>query len=201
MDVAVFDDNGSEITSQRGELVCKNSFPNQPLGFWHDNGERYHNAYWNKFENTWHQGDDVELTTNGGMLFYGRSDTTLNPGGVRIGTAEIYQQVNRIDTIKDSIAVSRHVDGDEKIVLFVQLEPKAKLDETLADLIRSTLKRQCSPRHVPSEIYPISEIPKTKSGKLVELAVKQVLHGQEVKNKGAIANPAVLEEIVQYSHL
>ncbi|WP_159653207.1 acetoacetate--CoA ligase [Vibrio atypicus] len=201
MDVAVFDDNGSAITSQRGELVCKNSFPNQPLGFWHDNGERYHNAYWNKFENTWHQGDDVELTTNGGMLFYGRSDTTLNPGGVRIGTAEIYQQVNRIDTIKDSIAVSRHVDGDEKIILFVQLEPKAKLDDALADLIRSTLKRQCSPRHVPSEIYPISEIPKTKSGKLVELAVKQVLHGQEVKNKGAIANPAVLEEIVQYSHL
>lgn len=199
MDVAVFNEQGAQITAQRGELVCKNSFPNQPLGFWHDNGERYHAAYWDKYENTWHHGDDVELTKNGGMIFFGRSDTTLNPGGVRIGTAEIYQQVNQLDQIADSIAVSRHVDGDEKVVLFVQLANGTPLNDELETLIRTTLKQKCSPRHVPSEIYPLSEIPKTKSGKLVELAVKQVLHGQEVKNKGAIANPWVLEEVLPYS--
>lgn len=195
MDVAVFDEQGVEVRGKRGELVCRNSFPNQPLGFWHDNGERYHNAYWAKYKNTWHHGDDVELTKNQGMLFYGRSDTTLNPGGVRIGTAEIYQQVNQLEQVKDSIAVSRHVDGDEKIVLFVQLDATDVLQENLCNLIRTTLKTKCSPRHVPSEIYTLSEIPKTKSGKLVELAVKQVLHGQEVKNHNAIANPWVLEEV------
>ncbi|KHT45927.1 acetoacetate--CoA ligase [Vibrio sinaloensis] len=200
MDVAVYDEHGIEITGKRGELVCRNSFPNQPLGFWGDTGERYHDAYWNKFDNTWHHGDDVALTQSGGMVFYGRSDTTLNPGGVRIGTAEIYQQVNGLTEIKDSIAVSRHVDGDEKIVLFVQMEPSHVFDDALVEQICTTLKQKCSPRHVPSEIYPLSEIPKTKSGKLVELAVKQVLHGQEVKNKGAIANPAVLEEIIQYAN-
>ena len=200
LDVAVFNEQGEEVTGERGELVCRNSFPNQPLGFWHDNGERYHDAYWAKFPNTWHHGDDVEKTPSGGMVFYGRSDTTLNPGGVRIGTAEIYQQVNQLAGVKDSIAVSRHVSGDEKIVLFVQLERPECLNEELKSLIRSTLKVKCSPRHVPSEIYALSEIPKTKSGKLVELAVKQVLHAQEVKNKGAIANPWVLEEIAQYSH-
>lgn len=199
MDVSVFNEHGVEIKNKRGELVCRNSFPNQPLGFWHDNGERYHEAYWSKYENTWHHGDDVELTDNGGMLFYGRSDTTLNPGGVRIGTAEIYQQVNQLPEVKDSIAVSRHVDGDEKIVLFVQLEQGSMLSGDLMAQIRTTLKMKCSPRHVPSEIYSLREIPKTKSGKLVELAVKQVLHGQEVKNKGAIANPSALEEVIQYA--
>lgn len=200
LDIAVFNDKGEPVIGERGELVCQNSFPNQPLGFWHDNGERYHDAYWAKYYNTWHHGDDVEITPSGGVIFYGRSDTTLNPGGVRIGTAEIYQQVNQLDGIKDSIAVSRHVDGDEKIVLFVQLDNTAVLDDELQSQIRTTLKSKCSPRHVPSEIYSLSEIPKTKSGKLVELAVKQVLHGQEVKNKGAIANPHVLEEVVQFSH-
>ncbi|NIY83755.1 acetoacetate--CoA ligase [Vibrio hepatarius] len=199
LDVAVFNEHGELVIAERGELVCRNSFPNQPLGFWHDDGERYHNAYWAKFANTWHHGDDVKQTENGGMVFYGRSDATLNPGGVRIGTAEIYQQVNQLDGVIDSIAVSRHVNGDEKIVLFVQLEPECKLDEQLALEIRATLKAKCSPRHVPSEIYSLSEIPKTKSGKLVELAVKQVLHGLEVKNQGAIANPWVLEEVAEFA--
>lgn len=198
MDIAVFNESGEPITSQRGELVCMNSFPNQPLGFWHDDGERYHNAYWSKFNNTWHHGDDVEITLTGGMVFYGRSDATLNPGGVRIGTAEIYQQVNQIPAVQDSIAVSRRVEGDEKVVLFVQLEPDCLLDEELQNQIKQTLRAQCSPRHVPAEIYSLSEIPKTKSGKLVELAVKQVLHGDVVQNKGAIANPWVLDEVVQY---
>ncbi|MFM2587152.1 acetoacetate--CoA ligase [Vibrio sp. TBV020] len=200
MDVAVYNESGQSITSERGELVCLNSFPNQPLGFWHDDGERYHNAYWSKYDNTWHHGDDVEVTSSGGMVFYGRSDATLNPGGVRIGTAEIYQQVNQLNAIQDSIAVARRVDGDEKVVLFVQLESTHELNEDLKSQIKQTLRAQCSPRHVPAEIYPLSEIPKTKSGKLVELAVKQMLHGIEVQNKGAIANPWVLDEVAQYQN-
>lgn len=198
MGIAVFNEQGDSVVSQRGELVCTNSFPNQPLGFWHDDGERYHNAYWSKFPNTWHHGDDVEMTESNGMVFFGRSDATLNPGGVRIGTAEIYQQVNQIPQVMDSIAVGRRTDGDEKVVLFVQLTPEHTLDTELKDQIKQTLKAQCSPRHVPSEIYTLTEMPKTKSGKLVELAVKQVLHGLEVKNKGAIANPWVLDEVSQY---
>ncbi|WP_100752628.1 acetoacetate--CoA ligase [Vibrio salilacus] len=198
MDVTVFDQQGKEVVAQRGELVCRNSFPNQPLGFWHDNGERYHNAYWNKFNDTWHHGDDVEMTQHGGMIFYGRSDTTLNPGGVRIGTAEIYQQVNQLEKIQDSIAVARRVDGDENVVLFVQLTDGAVLDDDLQQSIKQTLRIKCSPRHVPAEIYRLNEIPKTKSGKLVELAVKQVLHGLDVQNLGAIANPSALEEVAQY---
>ena len=199
LDVRVFDEKGQSVVNQRGELVCLNSFPNQPVGFWHDDGERYHNAYWDKFDNTWHHGDDVEMTDNGGMVFYGRSDATLNPGGVRIGTAEIYQQVNQLSEIKDSIAVGRVLDGDEKVVLFVQLDSDKTLSDELISTIKLQLKTQCSPRHVPAEVYAISEVPKTKSGKLVELAVKQVLHGKDVQNKGAIANPQVLDEIAQYA--
>ncbi|RSD30104.1 acetoacetate--CoA ligase [Vibrio pectenicida] len=199
LNVQVFNEQGQTIVNQRGELVCLNSFPNQPLGFWKDNGERYHKAYWNKYPNAWHHGDDVEKTINDGLIFYGRSDATLNPGGVRIGTAEIYQQVNQLPEIKDSIAVGRAVEGDEKVVLFVQLIDNANFNDDLISTIKLQLKTKCSPRHVPAEIYAISDIPKTKSGKLVELAVKQILHGKEVKNKGAIANPHVLDEIAQYT--
>ena len=199
LDVRVFNEKGQPVVNQRGELVCLNSFPNQPVGFWHDNGERYHNAYWGKYENTWHHGDDVEMTSTSGVIFYGRSDATLNPGGVRIGTAEIYQQVNQLSEVEDSIAVGRLLNGDEKVVLFVQLAHDVTLSEDLMATIKQQLKTQCSPRHVPAEIYPISEVPKTKSGKLVELAVKQVLHGKTVQNKGAIANPQVLDEIAQYA--
>ncbi|MCW8333420.1 acetoacetate--CoA ligase [Vibrio paucivorans] len=195
MDVAVLNEQGEAITEQRGELVCRNSFPNQPIGFWHDNGERYHNAYWSKYANIWHHGDDVELSKWQGMRFFGRSDTTLNPGGIRIGTGEIYQQVNKISGILDSIAVGQRWENDERIVLLVQLEPNQQLDGTLVNAIRSQLRSQCSPRHVPALVHAISDIPRTKSGKLVELAVKQVIHGEEVKNKGAIANPQVLDEI------
>uniref|UniRef100_UPI0030C735F4 acetoacetate--CoA ligase n=1 Tax=Vibrio sp. 10N TaxID=3058938 RepID=UPI0030C735F4 len=200
LDVQVFNSDGQAVTEERGELVCLNSFPNQPVGFWNDDGERYHNAYWADFDQCWSHGDDVVMTEHGGMRFFGRSDAILNPGGVRIGTAEIYQQVNQLDDIVDSIAVGRTRHGDEKIVLFVQLTPAAVLDEALKQAIKQQLKTHCSPRHVPSEIYTISEIPKTKSGKLVELAVKQVLHGKEVKNKGAIANPHILEEVAQFAH-
>ncbi|MGD8170691.1 acetoacetate--CoA ligase [Vibrio sp. TRT 21S02] len=197
MDVQVFDESGHSIREKRGELVCTNSFPNQPIGFWHDDGERYHQAYWDKFENAWHHGDDVELSPNSGMIFYGRSDTTLNPGGVRIGTSEIYQQVNQFDAVRDSIAVGQAYQGDERIVLFVALNNQQKLTTELSAQIKAQLKAHCSPRHVPAEIYAVSDIPKTKSGKLVELAVKQVIHGKEVQNKGAIANPEILDEIAQ----
>ncbi|ANQ24496.1 acetoacetate-CoA ligase [Vibrio natriegens] len=196
VDTRVFSPQGEDIIGNRGELVCANSIPNFPAKFWDDSGERYHNAYWDKFENVWHHGDDVERNAStGGYLFYGRSDTTLNPGGVRIGTAEIYQQVNSIEGIVDSIAVGKEVDRNEQIWLFVQLATTEKLNDDMIAKIKAQLKSACSARHVPSEIFAISDIPKTRSGKLVELAVKQVINGREVENIGAIANAHVLDEI------
>ncbi|CAE6938349.1 COG0365 Acyl-coenzyme A synthetases AMP-(fatty) acid ligases [Vibrio sp. B1FLJ16] len=196
VDARVFNPQGHDIVGERGELVCANSIPNFPAKFWNDTGERYHNAYWDKFDNVWHHGDDVEKSsTTGGYIFYGRSDTTLNPGGVRIGTAEIYQQVNAIEGIVDSIAVGKEVDRNEQIWLFVQLESSDSLNDDMIRKIKSQLKSACSARHVPSEIFAISDIPKTRSGKLVELAVKQVINGREIDNIGAIANANVLDEI------
>ncbi|EPN8248631.1 acetoacetate--CoA ligase [Vibrio alginolyticus] len=195
VDVRVFNPQGNSVMGERGELVCANSLPNFPAGFWNDTGERYHRAYWDKFDNIWHHGDDVEQTSVGGYVFYGRSDATLNPGGVRIGTAEIYQQVNCIDGILDSIAVGKEVDRNEQIWLFVQLVKGVELNDEMIASIKAQLKSACSPRHVPSAIYAISDIPKTRSGKLVELAVKQVVNNRNVENLGAIANPEVLEEI------
>lgn len=197
IDVQVFDSQGQSVSEQRGELVCTNSMPNFPVGFWNDTGERYHNAYWDKFDDIWHHGDDVERSTKGGFVFYGRSDALLNPGGVRIGTAEIYQQVNAIEGIVDSIAVGKEIERNEQIWLFVQTASGVTLDDGLVAEIKSRLKTSCSPRHVPSRVFSISDIPKTRSGKLVELAVKQVINGKEVENLGAIANPDVLEEIRQ----
>ncbi|ELH4834764.1 acetoacetate--CoA ligase [Vibrio harveyi] len=197
IDVQVFDSQGQSVSEQRGELVCTNSMPNFPVGFWNDTGERYHKAYWDKFDDIWHHGDDVERSTKGGFVFYGRSDALLNPGGVRIGTAEIYQQVNAIEGIVDSIAVGKEIERNEQIWLFVQTASGVTLDHGLVSEIKSRLKTSCSPRHVPSQIFAISDIPKTRSGKLVELAVKQVINGKEVENLGAIANPDVLEEIRQ----
>lgn len=197
IDVRILDDEGKTITQQRGELTCNNSLPNFPIGFWHDDGERYHNAYWGKFTDIWHHGDDVMQTEHGGFIFYGRSDATLNPGGVRIGTAEIYQQVNALPEVEDSIAVGKLNQQSEEIWLLVKLAHEVELTQQLTDLIRQTLKSKCSPRHVPRQIFAISDIPKTRSGKLVELAVKQLVNGQAVKNIGAIANPEVLEEISQ----
>ncbi|MGP8305551.1 acetoacetate--CoA ligase [Vibrio sp. YIC-376] len=194
-DVRVLNDEGNAIALQRGELTCNNSLPNFPIGFWQDDGERYHNAYWSKLADVWHHGDDVMQTEHRGFIFYGRSDATLNPGGVRIGTAEIYQQVNSLDGIEDSIAVGKLNQQSEEIWLMVKLSRNIELTQQLADLIRQTLKANCSPRHVPRKIFAISDIPRTRSGKSVELAVKQVVNGQPVKNIGAIANPEVLDEI------
>ncbi|GFK32171.1 acetoacetate--CoA ligase [Vibrio cholerae] len=195
LDVVAYNQHGEAIVAERGELVCRNSFPNQPIGFWHDDGRRYHQAYWDKYPGVWHHGDEIEITDKGGVLFFGRSDTVLNPGGVRIGTAEIYQQVNALPEIHDSIAIGRQIDRDEQVILFVQLAQNVTFNDELQQKIRSLLRERCSPRHVPAHIYAISEIPRTKSGKLVELAVKQVCHGDEVKNLGAIANQQVLTEI------
>lgn len=195
MDIAVFNQQGEAVSQQRGELVCRNSFPNQPIGFWHDKGEAYHRAYWDKFAGVWHHGDEIEQSVHMGYRFYGRSDTTLNPGGVRIGTAEIYQQINQMPEIADSIAVGYRQGNSEQIVLFVQLTEPHQLDQTLQEKIRLLLRQRCSPRHVPALIYAISEVPRTRSGKLVELAVRQTLHQEVVENIGAIANPHVLDEI------
>ncbi|TKF97715.1 acetoacetate--CoA ligase [Vibrio lentus] len=195
VDIKVFNSSGHKVNHERGELVCTNSLPNFPVGFWNDTGERYHSTYWDKFDNVWHHGDEVAQSEHGGYLFYGRGDTTLNPGGVRIGTAEIYQQVNTIEGIIDSIAVGKDIDRNEQIWLFVQLQQGVSLDDGLLTAIKSKLKSSCSPRHVPSQIFSISDVPKTRSGKLVELAVKQVINGKSVENLGAIANAGVLEEI------
>lgn len=195
IDIKVFNSTGHKVDHERGELVCTNSLPNFPVGFWNDTGERYHNTYWDRFENVWHHGDEVAQSVHGGYLFYGRGDTTLNPGGVRIGTAEIYQQVNTIEGIIDSIAVGKDVERNEQIWLFVQLQQGVVLDETLLAAIKHKLKSSCSPRHVPSQIFTISDVPKTRSGKLVELAVKQVVNGKPIENIGAIANADVLDEI------
>ncbi|CDU12141.1 acetoacetate--CoA ligase [Vibrio coralliirubri] len=195
VDIKVFNSSGQKVDHERGELVCTNSLPNFPAGFWNDTGERYHSTYWDRFDNVWHHGDEVAQSEHGGYLFYGRGDTTLNPGGVRIGTAEIYQQVNTIEGIIDSIAVGKDIDRNEQIWLFVQLQQGVDLDETLLAAIKSKLKSSCSARHVPSQIFAISDVPKTRSGKLVELAVKQIINGKNVENLGAIANAEVLEEI------
>ncbi|UPR36402.1 acetoacetate--CoA ligase [Vibrio cyclitrophicus] len=195
VDIKVFNSSGQKVNHERGELVCANSLPNFPVGFWNDTGERYHSTYWDRFDNVWHHGDEVAQSEHDGYLFYGRGDTTLNPGGVRIGTAEIYQQVNTIEGIIDSIAVGKNVDRNEQIWLFVQLQQGVSLDDNLLTAIKSKLKSSCSPRHVPSQIFAISDVPKTRSGKLVELAVKQVINGKSVENIGAIANAEVLEEI------
>ncbi|PSW19996.1 acetoacetate--CoA ligase [Photobacterium sanctipauli] len=194
MDVNVFDITGKSVFEQQGELVCCNSFPNQPCGFWNDtDGSKYQSAYWDTYPNVWHHGDFVELTASWGMVFYGRSDAVLNPGGVRIGTAEIYRQVNPMPEIVDSLVISQNVGSDSRIVLFVQLKETEQLNDQLKTRIKETIKANCSPRHVPEIILTVNDIPRTKSGKLVELAVRNIVHHQPVKNRGALANPDALE--------
>lgn len=195
MDIQVFNEQGQAVLQQHGELVCRNSFPNQPIGFWNDpNDSKYHNAYWNTFPGIWHHGDYVSLSNTGGMVFYGRSDAVLNPGGVRIGTAEIYRQVNRLDEIKDSLVIGQNKGADVRVVLFVQLAEGEQLTDELKTNIKQKIHEHCSPRHVPEVILAVKDVPRTKSGKLVELAVRNIVHDQPVKNIGALANPESLEE-------
>ena len=193
MAIEVFDDDGNSLNDKKGELVCTQTFPCQPVYFWGDaDGQKYHNAYFARFENIWHHGDYVRLTGRNGIVIYGRSDATLNPGGVRIGTAEIYRHVEQIEEVVESIVIGQDWDDDVRVVLFVVLQPGLVLDDDLLGRIRSTVRIKCSPRHVPAKIIQVAEIPRTKSGKIVELAVRDVVHDREVKNIHSLANPEAL---------
>jgi acetoacetyl-CoA synthetase len=194
MKVEVFDEAGRSVRGQKGELVCTAPFPSMPIGFWNDPDDRkYRTAYFDKFPNVWCHGDYVELTEHDGIIIHGRSDAVLNPGGVRIGTAEIYRQVEQLDEVIESLVIAQDWQDDCRVVLFVRLREGLELDESLSDRIRVQIRNNASPRHVPAKIIQISDIPRTKNGKIVELAVRNVVHGRPVKNKEALANPEVLE--------
>jgi acetoacetyl-CoA synthetase len=194
MKVEVWDEEGRPVVEEKGELVCTAPFPSMPVGFWNDpDGARYRAAYFERFPGVWCHGDYVELTKHGGMIIYGRSDAVLNPGGVRIGTAEIYRQVEQLPEILESIVVGQDWDGDVRVVLFVRLKQGVALDEALQKRIRNQIRANTTPRHVPAKIVAIADIPRTKSGKITELAVRDVIHGRQVKNKEALANPEALE--------
>lgn len=193
MDVQVYDDEANPMREQKGELVCAKPFPSVPLGFLNDEGDkRFHDAYFDMFPNVWTHGDYVSLTENNGIVIFGRSDATLNPGGVRIGTAEIYRQVEKLDEIQESIVIGQEWDNDVRVVLFVILKDGFALDEELTGRIKKQIRDNCTPRHVPAKIVPVADIPRTKSGKITELAVRDIVHGRGVKNKEALANPEAL---------
>jgi acetoacetyl-CoA synthetase len=194
MAVAVYDEAGNESVGRKGELVCTKPFPSMPVGFWNDpDGQKYHDAYFARFENIWCHGDYAELTPRGGLVIYGRSDAVLNPGGVRIGTAEIYRQVEKLDEILESIVVGQAWDNDVRVVLFVKLRDGVTLDDALEKRIRQVIRENTTPRHVPAKILAVADIPRTISGKIVELAVRKVIHGETVDNTDALANPEALE--------
>jgi acetoacetyl-CoA synthetase len=193
LSVEVFDEDARSVVGEKGELVCTKPFPSQPLGFWNDlGGEKYHAAYFARFSNAWHHGDFVELTQQGGMIIYGRSDTVLNPGGVRIGTAEIYRQVEQIPQILECLAVGQTFEHDERIILFVHLKEGVLLDDRLIQQIKTQIRQNTTPRHVPAKIIAVADLPRTKNGKLAERAVRDIIHGQVVKNQEALANPEAL---------
>ena len=198
MAVDVFDEAGKSLVGKKGELVCTRPFPSMPLGLWNDRGgARYHAAYFAKYPNVWCHGDWSELTDRGTMVVYGRSDATLNPGGVRIGTAEIYRVVERIEAVEESVAIGQlwppDHPTDTRVILFLKLRENFSLDAALMDRIRTDIRRHASPRHVPAKIVQVADIPRTKNGKVVELAVRSVVHGMEVGNTDALANPEALD--------
>ncbi len=202
MDVDIFNDHGKPIKNKKGELVCKNPFPTMPLKFWNDkNNTKFKEAYFNKFNNIWHHGDYAEIKKTGGFIIYGRSDTTLNPGGVRLGTSEIYSEVEKFKEIKESIAIGQSWDNDIRIILFVIMNQKYKLNNELIKRIKIQIRANASPRHVPSKIINVKDIPRTKNGKIVELAVKNIIEGNEIKNKEALANPEILDEFRNLNEL
>ncbi len=192
--VDVFDDDGKPLRGEKGELVCTKPFPSMPVGFGNDpDGSRYHAAYFERFPNVWHHGDYVAITEHDGVIIYGRSDSTLNPGGVRIGTAEIYRQVEVFDEVVESIVIGQEWDNDVRVVLFVVLRKGTTLDDEMIGRIKSRIRINCTPRHVPARIIQVADIPRTKSGKITELAVRDTVHSKPVKNKEALANPEALE--------
>ncbi|MER8978457.1 acetoacetate--CoA ligase [Mesorhizobium sp. M0870] len=192
--VDVWDDDGRPVRQEKGELVCAKAFPAMPIGFWNDpDGKKYRAAYFERFDNVWCHGDFAEWTEHGGLIIHGRSDATLNPGGVRIGTAEIYNQVEQMPEILEALCIGQDFDNDVRVVLFVRLSAGVQLDENLEKRIRAKIRSGASPRHVPARIVAVSDIPRTKSGKITELAVRDVVHGRAIKNKEALANPEALE--------
>ncbi|HYM28089.1 MAG TPA: acetoacetate--CoA ligase, partial [Steroidobacteraceae bacterium] len=194
MAVDIFSDDGRPLRGERGELVCTAPFPSMPVGFWNDpSGAKYRAAYFERFPGVWHHGDYAALTAHDGLVIYGRSDAVLNPGGVRIGTAEIYSAVETLPQVAEALAVGQDWSGDVRVVLFVRLQPGVTLDEALRKDIRNTIRTHTTARHVPAKIIAVPDIPRTLSGKITELAVRNVIHGLPVKNVDALANPAALE--------
>ena len=192
--VDVVDEHGTPVKRGKGELVCTRPFPSMPVGFWNDpQQQKYCAAYFLRFPNVWHHGDFAEWTEHGGMIIHGRSDATLNPGGVRIGTAEIYRQVEQLEEVQEAIVIGQDWDNDVRVILFVVLKGGNTLDAALRDRIKNQIRTGASPRHVPAKIVQVADIPRTKSGKITELAVRDVIHGREVKNKEALANPEALD--------
>ena len=200
--VEAYDAQGDSIIGSKGELVCTRSAPSMPIYFWNDPDDiKYRQAYFDTYPGVWQHGDYIEITENGGVIIYGRSDATLNPGGVRIGTAEIYRQVESIAEIMDSLVVGQDWDSDVRIVLFVKLRQGSQLTDELIERIKTTIRKNCTPRHVPAKVLDVEDIPYTISGKKVELAVRNVLHGLEVKNKDALANPEALDNYLDLPEL
>jgi acetoacetyl-CoA synthetase len=194
MAVEIWNDTGKVKRGRRGELVCTKPFPSRPVKFWNDaDRKKYYLAYFDRFEDVWAHGDFAEQTLDSGYIIHGRSDATLNPGGVRIGTAEIYRQVDRVDEVLESIVIGQTWENDIRIILFVKLKKGINLQETLVNTIKETIKYNCTVRHVPSKILQVNDIPRTKSGKIVEIPVRDIVDGKEVKNKEALANPEALD--------
>ena len=192
--VEVFDDAARPLQGEKGELVCSAPFPSMPLGFWNDaDGSKYHAAYFDKFPGVWHHGDYLEYTEHGGLIIYGRSDAVLNPGGVRIGTAEIYRQVEMLDEVVESLAIGQDWNNDVRVILFVRLRETLTLDDTLINKIKQQIRDNTTPRHVPDKVLQVADIPRTRSGKIVELAVRNVVHNLPVRNSEALANPEALQ--------
>jgi acetoacetyl-CoA synthetase len=202
MRVEIFDGEGCPVLGERGELVCTAPFPSMPIGFWNDpDGQQYQAAYFERFRGVWHHGDYAALTEHHGIAIYGRSDAVPNPGGVRVGTAEIYAAVESLDEVAEALAIGQDWQSDVRIVLFVRLKPNVQLDDALRKRMRDRIRTYTTARHVPAKIIAVSDIPRTLSGKLTELAVRNVVHGQPVKNLDAIANPQALDEFRNLSEL
>ena len=194
MNVQVWNDGGESVHKERGELICAQSFPSRPVFFWKDEGgQKYYSAYYDHFEGVWAHGDFAEITEHGGVVIYGRSDAVLNPGGVRIGTAEIYRQVDKVEAVLESIVIGQQWKNDVRVVLFVKMREGQELTDNLIKEIKSVIRRECTPRHVPAKILEVGDIPRTKSGKIVEISVRDIVHGREIKNKESLANPEALE--------
>ncbi len=202
MAVAVFDDSGQAVKGEKGELVCTKAFPSMPIGFWKDEGgKKYQSAYFDRFPNIWCHGDYIAQTEHDGFVVYGRSDAVLNPGGVRIGTSEIYRQVERLPEVMESLVIGQDWEGDVRVVLFIRLARDIHLTPELEKKIKDQIRTGASPRHVPAKILEVTDIPRTKSGKIVELAVRDIVHGRQIKNKEALANPEALDLFVNRPEL